>query len=377
MGVRSTVVLSVLIAVLFCSQGNARMGPREGRGGPGSHPGPMAPGRPSPMRHPPNGARRIVVGDTPYWVFSGVYYRLIDDDYMVVSAPVVPILPMPYSVVVIRGSVLYVSDGIYYRAAPGGYIVVEKPVETITVHAEPHVAPAGLPAETRVLYVPKQTGGGFVPITLKKLEGGYLGPQGEFYPTIPQVAFLTEMYGASEEIKPARTDVFFIHIPNKDGTTFTRVELKQRGKGFIGPQGELYPLMPTVAHLVELYRAGRPPSRKTTESSGSVSRGGTAKAPLRLNWKSTSRVISARRTSSTRICQPQIGSRRRMGGSKDPDSPVEAARPCRVGSSPGCSYPRQLSCVQAGFFLPSGLREGIISDYRGGPTNQECSNVAV
>ncbi len=90
-------------------------------------------------------------------------------------------------------------------------------------------------------------------VALKRLDGGYLGPQGEFYPTMPPVALLTEMYGIAEVLRQGRSDVYFIHVPNKDGASYTRVTLKRRDRGFVGPQGEFYPLLPSVAHLAEMY----------------------------------------------------------------------------------------------------------------------------
>lgn len=270
MRIRNVIVLTVLTVVLSGIQAYAGMRPHDPAGprpagprpaGPVAaprHVAPLPPGRPAPWRYPPVGAHRVVVGGIPYWFYGGVYYQLSGDTYVVVSAPVIPVLPGPYSVVIVRGSVYYISDGVYYRAAPGGYLVVERPVETVvTVPAEQPATISTL-SETRVIYAPKQSGDGFVPVTLRKLDSGYLGPQGEFYPTMPQVALLTEMYGIPDELKLTRTDVFFIHIPNKDGMTFTRVELKRRDNGFVGPQGEFYPQMPTVAHLVELYGAGQP-----------------------------------------------------------------------------------------------------------------------
>jgi uncharacterized protein DUF6515 len=200
----------------------------------------------------------VVVAGAPYWVHGGVYYKIGDGGYVVVSAPVVRVLPRHHRVVVVRGSVYYVVDGVYYRSAPGGYAIVETPPKTVeAVSMAPEtVAPT---LSTYTLYVPKRTGEGFVSVTLKKLDGGFLGPQGEFYPTMPQVTLLTEMYGIPEELRQVRSDTFFIHVPNTDGSGFTRVTLTRHNRGFLGPQGEFYPLMPSVAHLAEMYGAGETP----------------------------------------------------------------------------------------------------------------------
>ena len=108
--------------------------------------------------------------------------------------------------------------------------------------------------------MPKRAEEGFASVTLKKLDGGYLGPQGEFYPTMPAVALLTEMYGIAEGSRQTRSDVYFIHVPNKDGASYTRVTLQRKDGGFVGPQGEFYPLVPPVAHLAEMYGAASEPA---------------------------------------------------------------------------------------------------------------------
>lgn len=195
------------------------------------------------------GARHIIIGGHPYWVHGGVYYEFGNDGYVVVGAPVVRVLPPTYHVVVIHGVVYYMADDVYYRPGPEGYVVVERPPEP----AQVTVSVPEPQASTVTLYVPKKDDAGFTPVTLKKIDGGFLGPQGEFYPTMPRVGLLTEMYGIPEILRETSPDTYFIHVPNKDGQTYTRVELTRRTNGFVGPQGEFYPIMPTVAHLAEMY----------------------------------------------------------------------------------------------------------------------------
>jgi hypothetical protein len=207
--------------------------------------------------HPPIGSRHIVIGGRPYWAYGGVYYELGDGGYVVVGAPVVRVLPRYDRVVVIGGVAYYVADDVYYRSTPEGYVVVEKPVEP----AKAVVAAPEADASKVSLYVPKKDADGFTPVTLKKITGGFLGPQGEFYPTMPRVSLLTEMYGIPEILRETPTDTYFIHVPNKDGQTYTRVELTRRSNGFVGPQGEFYPIMPSVAHLAEMYGVSPEPER--------------------------------------------------------------------------------------------------------------------
>ncbi len=256
--------IGVLVLMLLWSGIGRAAGPQ--------HRGPA----PRPMRQPgpahrrvihqlPPRAHRVVVGGMPYWIDAGIYYRLEGDGYVVVSAPVIRVLPRHHRVVVIGTVVYYIADGIYYRSAPGGYIIVEKPAEPVKVVSKKVETPA-TPSDTVTLYVPKRTGDEFVAVTLKKLEGGYLGPQGEFYPTMPPVTLLTEMYGISEELRHVRSDTYFIYVPNKDGEGFTRVTLTRHDGGYLGPQGEFYPLMPTVAHLTEMYGTGPSASEEPQEA---------------------------------------------------------------------------------------------------------------
>jgi hypothetical protein len=250
MSIRKVLLMAVTMTALLCVNGWAQ--PGRGRGGPRDrHDGPEFRPERHVFEHPPVGSRHIIIGGHPYWVHGGVYYEFGDDGYVVVGAPVVRVLPRYYHVVVIHGVVYYVADDVYYRPTPeGAYIVVDKP-------AEPGTPVAAVPAQaepmTVTLYVPKKAGDGFTPVILKRIDGGFMGPQGEFYPTMPPVSLLTEMYGIPEYLQETRANNYFIHVPNKDGQTYTRVELTRRNGGFVGPQGEFYPSMPSVAHLAEMY----------------------------------------------------------------------------------------------------------------------------
>jgi hypothetical protein len=260
MSTRRAFVTAVAITLLFCVAGWAQ--PGRGPGGPrGWREGP-GPGPRQIYGHPPDGARHIVIGGRPYWMHGGVYYVASDDGYVVVSAPVVRVLPRYNRVVVIHGVAYYEVDDVYYRSTPEGYIVVERPPEPGKV-----VASVPEPQGTTVtVYAPKKDNDGFTPVTLKKIDGGYLGPQGEFYPTMPRVSLLTEMYGIPEILQDMRSDTYFIHVPNKDGQTYTRVELTRRNNGFVGPQGEFYPIMPSVAHLAEMYGGPKAPAAPAVQA---------------------------------------------------------------------------------------------------------------
>ena len=265
MSIRKAVVTVVTIISLLCAIGWAQRGrgpegPRDRRDGPGFRP--MEPRHVVP--HPPVGSRHIIIGGRPYWAYGGVYYVLGDDGYAIVSPPTVRVLPGPYRMVVINGVAYYMVDGLYYRSTPDGYIVVERPPEPAKIT----VSVPEVDANKIVLYVPKKDGDGYTPVTLKRIDGGFLGPQGEFYPTMPRVTLLTEMYGIPEILRETSSNTYFIHVPNKDGETFTRVELTRHKNGFLGPQGEFYPIMPSVAHLAEMYGVATESAR--TADAGAV-----------------------------------------------------------------------------------------------------------
>jgi hypothetical protein len=206
----------------------------------------------------------MVVGGITYWYHAGVYYKPGSDGYVVVSLPLVRVLPPRHKVVLVGGVVFYVVDGVYYQSVPGGYVIVEKPVIKVKEMPTPAETPKSQ-QKTFTLYVPKKNTDGFSPVTLKRLEGGFLGPQGEFYPSMPQIEWLTEMYGIPQELQQVRSDTFFIHVPDKNGEGFTRVALTRHKSGFRGPQGEFYPLMPSVAQLTEMYGASGEPVKTEEE----------------------------------------------------------------------------------------------------------------
>jgi len=147
-----------------------------------------------------------------YLYYEGLFYRYTPAGYLMVEPPVgavIPALPPGYTSVMIQRTPYYYYNGIYYAATPAGYTVTEPP---------PSV-PAPMP-------------------------------------TIPAAVSPAPSPATAQAVSPAvgapSTDSFDIYVPNGDGT-FTLVTLKKTEKGFIGPQGELYPEHPTVEKLKVLY----------------------------------------------------------------------------------------------------------------------------
>ena len=58
---------------------------------------------------------------------------------------------------------------------------------------------------------------------------------------------------SSPEPAALATGQYSVNIPNSDGTTYTEVVVSQKGKGYMGPQGEFYPEFPKVEQLRAMY----------------------------------------------------------------------------------------------------------------------------
>ena len=88
---------------------------------------------------------------------------------------VVHFLPSGYRTVAVGGSTYYFYNNTYYTAGSSGYVVV--------------------PAPERVSINIPNFNGSYTTIVLVKQGGGYIGPQGEYYPGNPTVEQLQSLYG--------------------------------------------------------------------------------------------------------------------------------------------------------------------------------------
>ncbi len=118
-------------------------------------------------------------------------------------------LPPRYDVVYV-GGVPYYYDGVYYyQTAPGGYIVVSNPRAMVPAPVVVSPAPVQVASATPVAQVITpavssgntvtinipDSKGGYTPVVLTRKDGGYTGPQGEFYKGHPSVEQLKVLYG--------------------------------------------------------------------------------------------------------------------------------------------------------------------------------------
>jgi len=139
-------------------------------------------------------------GDRRYHYYDGRWYTpgLFWFGFNFVIPPIgatVTYVPSRHRTIIIGGVTYYEYDNVYYRNCPGGYMVVPAPVATPNVMYEPVITqPQVGERETVTINVPTSTSGN-IAITLIRYPNGFVGPQGEFYPTLPTAEQLRARYG--------------------------------------------------------------------------------------------------------------------------------------------------------------------------------------
>ena len=149
----------------------------------------------------PTGAIPLRVADGSYYYCRGRYYKHRAHGYVAIPAPVgavIPRLPEGHRTIVIDGITYHEYDGVYYKGGLAGYTVVPIAQAAPAAGGAPGIAgPGGLATaqQTTVVNVPN-TNGSYTPVTLQLASSGmYIGPQGEIYPNLPTVTQLQTMYG--------------------------------------------------------------------------------------------------------------------------------------------------------------------------------------
>ena len=115
---------------------------------------------------------------------------------------VVTYLPTGYRTVFIGGTAYYEYDNVYYQPSSGGYVVVQPPVAAndyvspnVVYAPVPYVATPTQPSEGEPVTVNVRTSRrGTIAITLMRYSNGFVGPQGEFYPSFPTTNELRARY---------------------------------------------------------------------------------------------------------------------------------------------------------------------------------------
>ncbi|MBN1787644.1 MAG: hypothetical protein JW806_04545 [Sedimentisphaerales bacterium] len=103
--------------------------------------------------------------------------------------------------------------------------------------------------ETVVIWITNDNGSQTEVKLTKANCGGYIGPKGEYYATLPTAEQLKPVYGLRCE--PPLSSVI-IRFQNSQGTEVIII-LTKDDCGYIGPKGERYETMPTVEQLKTIY----------------------------------------------------------------------------------------------------------------------------
>ena len=136
----------------------------------------------------------ITVGHQRYSYHDGRFYRPSWFNFEIAlgippRGAVVHLLPFGYRSLVIGGSTYYYYDNIYYQDCPTGYAVVPAPVVSQKVIATQNLSGERVPINIL------NSNGSYTTVVLVKQGGGYVGPQGEYYPGHPTVEQLKSLYG--------------------------------------------------------------------------------------------------------------------------------------------------------------------------------------
>ena len=148
--------------------------------------------------HLPHTFISLSFGNSRYFYCDGIYYRRAFGYYESVRPPIgviVNVLPSDYEQVVIRGRPYFLCNGIYYKNAGHQYIVVNDPNEYGSDDDVAVVRPrSDNNYQSITLNIPNNKGG-YTAVTLKRSGRGFIGPQGELYEEFPTVDQLKIVYG--------------------------------------------------------------------------------------------------------------------------------------------------------------------------------------
>jgi len=144
----------------------------------------------------PRDFRPIKVGRESFFYGDGFFYRYTPRGYILVAPPVgaiVPILPEEHTTVLVQKTPYYVYEDTYYVTAPsGGYVVTAAPPVTEATQV-PVTIEKKAPIDEYEIQIPNANGS-YTLVVIRKTEKGFVGPQGEIYPEHPTVEQLKQMY---------------------------------------------------------------------------------------------------------------------------------------------------------------------------------------
>ncbi len=134
-----------------------------------------------------------------YYYFGG-HWRLGNAIVAgLVVGTVIATLPPRHEVVYVSGNPCYFDGTYYFQRNPSGYVVVEPAGVQPVQHAEVVVPTQSFPPSAEnnrsVTIKIQNTNGSIKEIMLVKKGSGYVGPEGEYYDSMPTAKQLNAMYG--------------------------------------------------------------------------------------------------------------------------------------------------------------------------------------
>jgi hypothetical protein len=104
--------------------------------------------------------------------------------------------------------------------------------------------------KTIVVWITNNNGSQTEVKLIPAVNGGYTGPKGEYYSSMPTEGQLKALYGLLCAV-PVRNNVIF-YLGKSSGSEIV-VVLTKDGSEFVGPKGERYSIMPTEEQLKLIY----------------------------------------------------------------------------------------------------------------------------
>ena len=139
----------------------------------------------------------VMLRGARYHYYNGNFYRPGPFGFFMVMPPIgaiVTVLPASHRTIIFGGISYYSYENVYYTDCPDGYVVVPAPANIVVAPAPTETGTATPPGQSITINVPNSNGS-FTPVKLVKYQGGYIGPQGEYYPSNPTVDQLRVLYG--------------------------------------------------------------------------------------------------------------------------------------------------------------------------------------
>jgi hypothetical protein len=180
-------------------------------------------------------------------------------------------------------SVYYYQPAVVYAPQP----VVVVPSNPVVVQQAPAPVVVQQPASDQTVVWINNDNGSKTPVTLVRQRdtGYYVGPRGEIYVVLPTDEQLRSLYGLpTNKVKETNLTLW---ITNDNGSK-TPVSLTPSNGGFVGPSGEFYSTLPTEGQLRAAY--GTPSVKKQENSTVVYVDNGDKKMPIVLTKEGTEYV---------------------------------------------------------------------------------------